>query len=169
MPRLWGGLPDDYNMCGQCVGSGRVPGPGTGDSKCPQCDGLGRIRKPGTGRSSSPSPSTESAGSDSTAAGSAPRSPAELPESYAHAVSEGYRAQADLLKKLDEIHSQLYPLALPLPPGVKRDPETDALYAEWRTQNRKLHDWIESLDPIAPGTEENLRQLFESWQGQGDP
>lgn len=34
---------------------------------------------------------------------------------------------------------------------------------------RRLHDWIESLDPIAPGTEENLRQLFESWQGQGHP
>lgn len=168
MPRLWGGLPDDYDMCGRCVGSGKVPGPGTGYSKCPRCDGLGRVRKPRLASSSPSDPSTKSRTDYSTTVGDEPSTPGDLQASYDQAVLDAHRAKADLLQKLDEIHSQLYPLALSLPPGIERDPQIDVRYAEWRAQNRKLRDWIESLDPLSASTEQSLRQLRESWQGQGD-
>jgi hypothetical protein len=164
MPRLWGGLPDDYDMCSRCVGSGKVAS-GLRDIKCPRCDGLGRVRK------RRPHVSAGATGDDSSSAPLGPEkqlTKADTAAMYDRALAEAVAAKADAIAKLDGIHAELRPARFGLLPHIEDNPELDARYATMRAENRRLRGWLHGLDPLDPATAQALRQLLEGRQGRDD-
>lgn len=151
-------LPDDYEVCSRCSGTGTITEFRNGNIQrvrcsAPNCIG-GRVRR--KRKRSSDGPAT-------------PVTTPIAPE-FHEAVRKANEAKEKLQALIARTIDACQPLQLPgtFSPWSAHNPEIEEKYRRDREQLHRLSAWVFSLDPTEPDAETRIREVRERWQANAD-